>query len=322
MLQKTVISQAMDLDIPKTAQKNIGKEVAGSADQCIEWINIFDIELPDVQRDLNFRDVVKYINDKGGIDWNLFGIPTVWKKPGHSKYKLLNGQHRITGVVVFLPHITSVKCHVIETDDDEYAAGLFADMNGLASRQLNADQLFWSAYLGRKPEALYHASILQRADVRVGKVNQDDAYPDRKNIKYANFKKALAHGEDNTIRAIELCRDAYPDNEIKNVLMAALALLFSVEQYAGLGDPTTKLGRAFEDWFLTLASLTPYNEFGRYDKYKNSSQWHYGVAYGLYQQFASIARGRKGMPNPPKVDYIKNLYLNNGGSDDDEQTQS
>lgn len=317
-LVNTVKNQVKEYQIPTNYEKYVGEEIAGSPNINVEYVKIEDMILPELQRDLNIKDVLKYVKNKGGIDWNLFGVPTVWRKPGSNTINLINGQHRITAVVLFLPHITEIKCHVIETESQKEASRYFSDMNGMAQRQLSAEDIFNSAVIGEYPEALYHRDIMLKADVSCGKVNRDAASIDRKEIKYANFKKALADGgEENTIRAIELCRTAYPNKTMNDVMYAALAQLFNIDQYAGLGDPTTRLGAAFEDWFLGRARFLPYNVFMNYKKYHNGSKWHTGVAYGVYKDFAAVTRDKPGVPNPPKVEFIKNVWLNRGGSTDD-----
>jgi hypothetical protein len=304
----TFIEQIRDITVPKNMEKYIGAVVAGNPKKTVDYVNIDDIQLPEEQRDYSLANIYKNIQRKGGIDYNLFGIPTIRRKPSTGELSASNGQHRIIKQILFDPDNKEILCEIIEIEDDKQAAEYFADVNALAIRKLNKEEIFWAQVLAGDRIALHHKSLLELADVSIGKVNQT---PGRKKLKYANFLKAINHSEQGTIRAIWLLKECYPNNEIKSVVMSALALLFSLPEYKSLMDRDTKIGETFETWFLTKGD----GDYGYFDftEYRDGSLWHYGVAYGIAQKFLAFARG-KGMSNVPNLKYIKEVYTKHGGS--------
>lgn len=306
-MQKKFIDEILAIKIPKRMEKYRNLIVAGVPEKRVELVAVGDIVLPEEQRDFHLEDIYRNIERKGGLDYNLFGIPTVRRKPSTGVISMQNGQHRFIKQVLFDPDRTHILCEVIEIEDDREAAQYFADVNALAIRKLNSEEIFWAQVLAGDKTAVFHKHILELADVSIGKVN---AEPGRKHIKYANFLKAINHSVDGTLYAIELLKAAYPRREIKNVTMAALALLFSVPEYRNLMDPNTRIGSLFREWFMAV-SKHGYDTFD-YNQYRDGNLWHYGIAYGIYRNFAKYARDEiNGVPSPKP---IKNLYENKGGS--------
>lgn len=301
------IEEIRDITVPKKMEKYIGSVVAGDPLKKVELVSLEDIELPLEQRDFRLADIFHNIERKGGIDYNLFGIPTIRRKPSTGALSVQNGQHRIIKQALFDPDRTEILAEVIEIEDDAEAAQYFADVNALAIRKLNSEQIFWSLVLAGDKTALFHKSILELADVSIGKVNQA---PGRKHLKYANFLKAVNHSVDGTVYAIDLLKTAYPKREIKNVTMSALALLFSIPEYRNLMDPDTRLGELFREWFMSV-SKHGYSTFD-YNEYRDGNMWHYGIAFGIYRNFAQYARDE--MNGVPSVKPIKKLYELKGGS--------
>jgi hypothetical protein len=261
-----------------------------------------DTEMDAAQRDLQIPNIWRYAEKSKGVDWNLFGYATAVRyKDG--TLKLINGQHRIELVKYFAPEITEVPAHIIDTNDSRYAAQLFAKMNGTASRSLSSEQLFWAEVIGEEADALFYKSVLERSNLKCGKVNEGNG---RKKVKFANFVKAVKMGVDETIRAAELIDYAYPKYGMNDTLLSGMARLFSHSSYEELMDPETKIYKEFEDWFVNILPMVMTIQDLSFREYRNTHQWHDGVAYGLYQKFAHYQRmkGRHCMP----VDAIKLNY--------------
>ena len=301
------IDQIRDITVPKKYEQYIGSIVAGDPVKTVELVAIEDIQLPEVQRDFSLANIYKNIERKGGLDYNLFGVPTIRRKPSTGALDAANGQHRIIKQILFNPTETHIMCEVIDIEDDAKAAEYFADVNALAIRKLDSQEIFWAQVLAGDKTALFHKSILELADVSIGKVNRAVG---RKHLKYANFLKAINHSVDGTVYAIDLLRTAYPKREIKNVTMASLALIFSLPEYKSLMDPNTKIGALFKEWFMSV-SKHGYDTFD-YTQYRDANQWHYGIAFGIYRNFAKYARDE--MNGVPSVKPIKDLYELKGGS--------
>jgi len=301
------IEEIRDITVPKKYEQYIGNVVAGNPNKSVESVAIADIELPPEQRDFKLDYIYNNIERKGGIDYNLFGIPTLRRKPSTGSITASNGQHRIIKQILFDPDRTHILAEVIEIECDEQAAEYFADVNALAIRKLNSEEIFWAQVLAGDKTALFHKSVLELADVSIGKVNRE---PGRKHLKYANFLKAINHSVEGTIYAIDLLRTAYPKKEIKNVTMAALALLFSLPEYKNLMDVETRIGALFREWFLSV-SIHGYDTFD-YNQFRDGNLWHYGIAYGIFSHFGKYARDV--MNGVPSVIPIKDLYESKGGS--------
>lgn len=267
-----------------------------------------DTKMDESQRDLQQANIWKYAEKSKGVDWNLFGYATAVRYPDGS-LKLINGQHRIDLIRHFAPDITEVPAHIVdlthltEEEAKKEAASLFAKMNGTASRSLTSDQLFWAEVIEGDPDALHYKSVLERANLMCGKVNEG---PGRKNVKYANFVKAVKMGVEETIRAAELIDYAYPKNAMNDTLLSGLARLFSHSSYEELMDSESTLYKQFEEWFVNILPEVMTIQDLSFREYRNTHQWHDGVAYGIYQKFAHNQR-RKGRWCPP-VDAIKQNY--------------
>jgi hypothetical protein len=291
--------------MPKKLEQYIGKVRGDMAPGDRIPVNT---EMDAAQRDLQEGNIWKYAEKSKGVDWNLFGYATAVKYPGGT-LKLINGQHRIELVKHFAPEVTEVPAHIVDLShlsDDEAqkeSASLFAKMNGTASRHLTSDQLFWAGTIEGDPDALFYKSVLERANLMCGRVNEG---PGRKKVKYSNFIKAVKMGVDETIRAAELIDYAYPKNAMNDTLLSGMARLFSHSSYEELMDSNTKIYQQFEDWFVNILPQVMTIQDLSFRVYRNTHLWHDGVAYGLYQKFAHYQRikGRKCMP----VDAIQLNY--------------
>ena len=293
------------IKMPKKCQKYIGKVFGQMAPGPRVPVTV---EMDRSQRDLEIKNIWKYIERSRGVDWNLFGHVTVAQFPDGS-LRMINGQHRTELVKWFAPDIKEVPAHHLDlthlTQDraEVEAARYFAEMNGLSSRSLSSDQLFWSRVIGLEQEALYHKSILERANLSCGKVND---VPGAKKVKYNNFVQSVKMGAEETIRAAELIQTAYPKNEINDVLLSGMTRLFSHSSYTELMDESSPLYAQFEVWFTTFVPqlLTISNLSFR--QYRNTHKWHDGVAYGLYKMFAHYQRNKNRWYKP--IDAIKQNY--------------
>lgn len=285
--------------MPKRLEKYIGVVRGQMAPG--ERISV-DTPMDDAQRDLDLRHIWKYVEKSKGIDLNLFGYATA-VKDSDGNLKLINGQHRIELIKNFAPSIKEVPAHIIGTDDPKYAAQLFAKMNGVASRNITAEQLFHANCLAEDPDALFYKDVLERSDLACGKVNADKK---RKSVKYANFTKAVGMGVDETIRSAELIDLAYPKNAMNDLLLSGMTRLFSFKGYAELMDPGNKIYKEFEDWFVTfLPSFASIDDLN-FRETRATNMWHDGVAYGLFQKFAYYQRKNNRWVMP--IDNIKQNY--------------
>lgn len=301
------VDDIRDITIPKKMEKYIGKVANGKIEKTVEMVSVEDVILPEEQRDYDLATIYRNIEKKGGIDYNLLGIPTIRRKPSTGQLFLQNGQHRFIKQILFNPDQTHIVCEIIDIEDDAIAAQYFADVNALLVRKLKNEEIFNSLVLAKDKTALFHKSILELADVSIGRVNQA---PGRKHLKYANFLKSIDHSVEGTVYAIDMLKQAYPKREIKSVTMSALALLFSIPEYRNLMDRETRIGALFYDWFMSV-SKHGYDTFD-YNQYRDGSVWHYGIAYGLYRNFAKYARDE--MNGVPSVQTIKDLYERKGGN--------
>jgi hypothetical protein len=308
------------LDIAKSKQKYIGAVAPNSpftVDEIapmprIEMICLDELEVPPMQRDLVEGRLDSTIAKFDGWDWNLHGIIVVWYNPATEKYYNIDGRHRVDGIRRFQPNIEYVPAIIIETTDIEYISRIFAGFNGVASKKLNAEELLLANVYAKDATALYHESVLLKADIASGKVPVNN-HKGKLQVKYPNFVKALKHGEANLLRAIELCKAAYPGQKIDDVLMAGLAFMFETYADSGLSDNNTKFGAMFEQWFidnaLAMDGKTPAYQF---KNLKDCNTWHIGRAYGIYANFRRYATAQN-MTAIPGTKIIQELYNANGG---------
>jgi hypothetical protein len=264
-------------------------------------------EMNVTQRDLHHKDVFGWIEKHKGVDWNLFGYVTCVRFPD-GKLEMINGQHRTWLVKKILPDVLEVPAHIIDIEEQDYAARLFAAMNGGSSRRLTTEELFWSEVIGKDPYALYVRDQLVSMGIGCGKVNEG---PRIKLVKYPNFVKCLKMGDlgvGATQRAVELIDTGYPDNGIDDQVLSGLTKLLSLKEYADFGDTDTNIGQQFENWFQEIIPNSyPLIEL-RFNEFKNTSQWYNGVAYGLAKKFKYFQNKNK----LEKVDIriIRDIYEN------------
>lgn len=298
---KVVSSSANDdtYELPQKLKHFIGSQKGTMAPG--DRVSV-DTPMNMVQRTLHRKDIIKWIEKHKGVDWNLFGYVTVVQFPNGTR-EMINGQHRTELVKIVLPDQQEVPAHIIHIDDQDYAAKLFAAMNGGSSRKLTTEELFWSEVIGKEPYALYVKQQLEKMDLACGKVNEGAT---RKQVKYPNLVKCLKMGEDATAVAASLIDSAYPDKGIDDQVFSGLTRLLSLKEYEDYGDNETILGKQFEEWFTgSLADTHRLTEL-RFNQYKNTSQWYVGVAYGLAQKFAHYQRqkNRKAV----SIKLIKDIY--------------
>jgi hypothetical protein len=308
------------LDIAKSKQQYIGAVAPNSPFTVteeapmprIEMVCIDDLETPPMQRDLVEGRLDNTIAKFEGWDYNLMGIIIVWYNPATEKFYNIDGRHRVDGMRRFQPTVTHIPAIIIETTDIEYISKVFAGFNGVASKKLNAEELLLANVYANDSTALYHESVLLKADIASGKVPVDN-YKGKLQVKYPNFVKALKYGEDNLLRAIDLCKAAYPGQKIDDVLMAGLAFMFQTYADSGLSDNNTKFGAMFEQWFVDNATAmdgkTPAYQF---KSLKDCNNWLIGRGYGIYANFRRYATAQH-MSGIPGTKVIQELYNANGG---------
>lgn len=296
-----VVSPSNDtsIDLPKNIKHFVGAQrgVMAPGDR----VSV-DTPMNITQRGLHRKDIYKWIEKHKGVDWNLFGYVTVVQFPNGDR-EMINGQHRTDLVKMVLPEQTEVPAHIINIEDQDYAAKLFAAMNGGSSRKLTTEELFWSEVIGKEPFALYVKEQLEKMNLACGKVNEGKG---RKQVKYPNFTKCLKMGEDATAVAVSLIDNAYPDQGIDDQVLSGVTRLLSLKEYAEYADSDTTLGKQFEEWFTgSLADNHQLTEL-RFNLYKNTSQWYNGVAFGLAKKFSHFQkrRNRKSIP----ISVIKDIY--------------
>jgi len=293
--------------LPKKLEKYLGivKGTPAHGDR----VKLQDLSLAIAQRDLNWNDCYKYIEKSGGADWNLFGHVTVCRMPNLLMW-LINGQHRTGTMITVDPNINEFPAHIIDLthltqeEAERQASILFAKMNGVATRNINAEQLFWAEIQAGDERALYIKSVLERANLQCGKVNDTPA--GRKNVKYANFVKCVNMGEEATVIAADLIDRAYPKAGMNDNLLSGMTRLLSHSSYPELTDPEHKVSRQFDEWFtIFLPQFLQISELS-YQQYRQSTKWYDGVAYGLMRAFGHYQRNKNRWS--PSLDPIEKTW--------------
>jgi len=286
--------------LPKSVEKYIGEEWGHWAPG--DRIPV-DIPLASCQRPYKARNVYKYISEVKGLDRNLFGYATAVKRKSDGKLALINGQHRINLVKIISPTTTEVPAQVIEVDDHEfesYSSLLFQQSNGKVSKGLSNEELFKSSVLAKDAYALYIESIIKQCDLSIGEVNCVlNTFP----IVYAGFVKCLKLGESETVRAVDLFKQGF--NTVADDPLHGLVFLFAQPTYADLADPTTAVGKHFEQWLTRAVPMFHGVNDLKFKKYRQGA-WEKGIAYGIAQSFAKYQRN-KGL-YAPAIKEIKKIY--------------
>lgn len=288
--------------LPESLKHLIG-QVVGSKAPCLTEVSV-NTPMDPSQRDFNATDVVKYISKSQGLDWNLFGYVTVVENPKTGDRTMINGQHRTSIVKTLAPIVKTVPAHIISTDDPQYAAKLFAYLNGVASRNVSREQLLWAEVLAGDKEAIATQQKLIYCDLACGKVN---AGPKNKQVSRATFEKCIKFGLDETKFAAALIAQGYPERENFDNLLLGMVRLLSLKSYAGLMDPSKTLGTMFSKWFV--------ESFSQNHTYKESTElvtrtdpWFNSIAYGLYSKFWDWMKKKgKGHHCPSKLE-VAEIY--------------
>jgi len=263
-----------------------------------------DTPMDESQRDFNEADVIRYIDKSQALDWNLFGVVTVIERTDGTQ-TMINGQHRTSIVKTLAPNEKTVPAHIIKTDDKEYAAKLFAYLNGVASRNVSREQLLWAEVLAADAGALELKQHLITCSLACGKVNQGNNIPQ---IKRATFEKCVRFGVAETKYAVSLITKAYPEADNFDNLLLGLVRLLSHDNYRGLMNTNIALGKSFSDWFIqSLPESRNYKE-ATFPEYR-LGQWYNGIAFGLYKQFVRFME-RKGVRHRcPPYETLKDIYF-------------
>jgi len=294
--------------LPKSVEKYIGHEWGDWAPGARIPI---DTPLASCQRPYRARNVYRYITEVQGLDRHLFGYATAVRRRSDGQLALINGQHRINLVKIISPGTTEVPAQVIEVDDadfESYSSRLFQQSNGRVSKSLSNEELFKSSVLAQDPHALYVKSIIQQCGVSIGEVN---VTPDNSPVVYAGFVKCLKLGEAETVRAVELLKQGF--DTVADDPLHGLVFLFAQKGYQDLADPSTAVGRHFEQWLTQAVPMFHGINDLKFKKYRQGA-WEKGIAYGLAQSFAKFQRN-KGLA-APSVTPIKKIWR--AGFEDDD----
>ena len=161
-------------------------------------------------------------------------------------------------------------------------------------------------------------AILEKCGLACGKVNEfDNTGKPNTQVKLANFKKCMKFGHRETELAVKLIKTAYPKaNEFDN-LLSGLTRLITINEYKTLANTTLEVGKRFETWFTTILPNTKSIQQTNFKKYRNTTQWYNGVAYGLYQLFKVYMSNNEW--TCPATKTIKDIYL--AGVDDSEDEE-
>jgi len=260
--------------------------------------------LHECQRPLAETRIHNYIELSGTVDWNLFGYITVVRYEDGS-LAIIDGQHRVDLVKAVAPQVKELPAHIIDVNNDQYAAKLFAYLNGVAIRKVNNEELLWAEVIARMPAALNQKRVLELAGLSCGRVNEG-VVP---SVNRATFAKCLKLGETETVMAAQYIKAAFPDQGSIDLVLHGLTRLLTLEPYTSLTDTNKKLGQMFRDWFITeLPNFMKYRDVC-FKEYRNNSDWQIGIAYGIYDKFR-VYMDRQGKLHQCKpIETIKDLYL-------------
>jgi hypothetical protein len=268
------------------------------------------------QRKFYPEEVQKYIEQHQGLNWKIFGVVTVARYPDGSE-TFLNGRHRTSLAITIDPSITHVPAHIIDVANEEEAAVVFSAVNGDSVKSLKTEELFWSQVICKNPEALEVKAALERCGLACGKVNEFDQNGNPNNqVKLANFKKCLKFGVRETEIIVDKIKRAYPKaNEFDNLLSGATRLV-TINEYKTLINNQLEIGTRFDTWFTTILPNTKTIQQTNFKKYRNTTQWYNGVAYGLYQLF-KVYMSNNGYVCPAKK-VIQEIYEAGIAEEEDE----
>lgn len=289
--------------MPKDLLRYMGVVLNGTRPDSAFPLIPIDTPMDVSQRDLKVQNIYKYIRKLKGVDWNLFGIVTAAKYPD-GRLTVINGQHRINLVKILLPDTTHVPAHIINVSCQEEAANYFHGNNGTVSKSLSNEEMLWAEVLSGDRQALYMKSILEKCNLSCGKVNKKPTVIN--SVKRAAFWKCLELGEKETLRAVELITKGYKG--ISDIPLHGLTYLLSLKEYKDLGNPTTKIGKQFEEWLTVImpSRLWTLSDM-RYVKFQANPQYQKGVAYGLVKHFAKFQRDHSRLA-PPSTETIRKIW--------------
>lgn len=259
------------------------------------------------QRKFYPEKILDYIKKHEGLNWKTFGYVTVVKYPDGTE-RMINGRHRTSVAITVDSTITHVPAHIVDVANEEEAAILFAAMNGESSKNLTTEELFWSTVIAKDPDSLAIKQVLETCGLACGKVNEFDAHGHPNiQVKLANFKKCLNFGKAETIEIVKLIRIAYPKATAFDNLLSGATRLVTMKEYNGLLDTSSALGKDFEFWFTERLHDSHELKDTNFRKYRNTTQWFNGVAFGLYEVFVKFMKARD-KKNYPSIKAIKKVY--------------
>lgn len=258
------------------------------------------------QRKFYPEKILDYIKKHNGLNWKTFGYVTVVRYPDGTM-RMINGRHRTSVAITVDPTITHVPAHIVDVANEEEAAVLFAAMNGESSKNLTAEELFWSKVVAKDPDSLIIKAVLETCGLACGKVNEFDVNGEPNiQVKLANFKKCVNFGVAETIEIVRLIRIAYPKATSFDNLLSGATRLVTMKEYKDLLNQSSPLGKDFEFWFTKLLKTSCEVKDTNFRKYRNTTQWYNGVAYGLYELFVKYMKSEE--KKYPSIKAIKKVY--------------
>lgn len=300
---------AETLDLPDGYKKYVGLPHIGQP-AVSETIDI-NTPLHEVQRPLKPNSILKHITMIGTIDWNMIGIVTAVEIGGQQF--VIDGQHRLTLLKTFAPGVDRVPAHIIRVDrnNEEYAAKLFAYLNGVASTRPSQEEILWAEWIAREPHAIRIATVLEQAGLTCGMINEGHM-----TVSRATIEACMKLGIEETLYAAELIKAAYPERKECNQLLHGMVTLLSMPQYRGYMNNLT-LGKMFRVWFVEhFADDNKYKE-ALFVALRPATAWQIGIAYGLSKKFRYHMERRGKLHHVPAIDAIRKRWQRASKRDDE-----
>tara|TARA_R110000868_G_scaffold36293_1_gene129071 strand:+ start:315 stop:1244 length:930 start_codon:yes stop_codon:yes gene_type:complete len=291
----TELRCAEAIELTSKYQKYVGRPHIGTPAPG-ERIDV-NTPLHPVQRPLKRGAIEKYIEMIGTVDWNMFGYATAVEIEGEQF--IIDAQHRISLVKTLSPHVTTVPAHIIRIDknDKEYAAKLFAYLNGVASSKPSQEEILWAELIAREPHAIRIESVLIQAGLSCGMINE--GYME---ISRSTIEKCMKLGIPETLYAAELIKKMYPKRKDCNQLFHGMVTLLSITEYSGLMKNLT-LGKMFKEWTIDFSANNSYEE-AKFKSLQPTNAWNIGVAYGLMKKFRHWMDNKDKLHHVPAKEYI------------------
>ena len=324
------------LDTNQITQKQLdiwqGK-VFGNKPNKTTMRTVGDIELTLNGRKPKARDVMKYLNKEGGLNWHLLDTVKIGYVNGKIEVHGYDGGHRMMAVCIVLgPDALIPTSETLFPTEDDIVRAFYKSNSTGWSKNVTKEVFAISVIRAGDDEGfLTEAYNVLKKDGETVIFEDDEIFEPAGNkpeysVMVAPVEDMCKNHSAYISEALRIYKKAfapiYKSNttpkKVEGQILKALTFLLDVcdehhlsKSYQGISN-----AYAFEEWLTSMVSMTPAkklwsNQLAKENPHERMELRHLGVARGIWEKYCLwYTNAKTNLPNiRPKQEVVTTLYL-------------